>query len=141
MLSRVLQHLNQKVQGEVWPLFLPGVASLINNMWHNTIDDIPFRVYKQREPSSLGYTVIPEDFACCEENNSGHIDSSADEQEIIKTDTTDTMLNITIMHVAQNVNNFTGKQPKLPVHNVENSIGQLPELRTSVENYILCWDN
>ena len=28
------------------------------------------------------------------------------------------------MHVAHNVNNFTGKQPELPVHNVENSTGQ-----------------
>ena len=68
-LSRVLQHLSPDVQGQVWPLFLPGVASLINNTWHSTIDDIPFRVYKQREPSSLGYTVVPEDFVWCKENS------------------------------------------------------------------------
>ena len=102
MLSQVLQHLTQKVQGEVWPLFLPGVASLINNTRHSTIDDIPFRVYKQREPSSLGCKVIPEDSAWCEENNSGHnddsdsddendIDSSADEQEIIATEILQTL--------------------------------------------------
>ena len=50
----------------------------------------------------MGYTVIPEDFAWCEENKSGHnydsgsddendIDNRADEQEIIATDTTDTI--------------------------------------------------
>ena len=61
ILSRYLQKLSQEEQSQTWPIYLPAIASAINNTWHSTIDDIPFRVYKQRDPSTIISTIVPDD--------------------------------------------------------------------------------
>ena len=60
-------------------MYLPAIASNINNTWHSTIDDIPFRVYKQREPSSIISTIIPDDASWDTGEPSGDSDSDHDD--------------------------------------------------------------
>ena len=60
-LRRYLQNLPADQQGKVWPLLLPGIADRINATWCSTIDDIPFRVFKNREPNVIRNVVISED--------------------------------------------------------------------------------
>lgn len=52
-------------QGKLWPLLLPGIASTYNNTFHNTIHDVPFRVYHNREPGQMKHCVAPEDYEWC----------------------------------------------------------------------------
>lgn len=59
VLSRYLQKLSQEEESQTWPIYLPAVASTMNNTWHSTIDDIPFRVYKQRDPSTIISSIVP----------------------------------------------------------------------------------
>ena len=42
-----------------------GIASTYNNTFHNTIHDVPFRVYHNREPGQLKHCVAPEDYEWC----------------------------------------------------------------------------
>ena len=57
-LRRYLQNLPADQQGKVWPLLLPGIADRINATWCSTTDDIPFRVFKNREPNMIRNVVI-----------------------------------------------------------------------------------
>ena len=59
----------------MWPLCLPTIAAQINGSWHSTIDDIPFRVYRQREPTAIPYSIIQDDY-CTNE-----VDSDPDDTE------------------------------------------------------------
>ena len=59
--SRLLQNLTAEQQGRVWPLLLPGIADRLNGTWCSTIDDMPFRVFKNREPKIIRNVVVPED--------------------------------------------------------------------------------
>ena len=61
LLARFLQQLPRDVQANVWPLLLSAVADLLNSKWHSTINDVPFRIYKNREPFCLVNYVIPDD--------------------------------------------------------------------------------
>ena len=60
-LARLLYKKSQEEQASSWPSLLPGIANVINNTWHATIQDIPFRVYRGREPISSNQFVIPDD--------------------------------------------------------------------------------
>ena len=55
LLTRFLQQLPRDLQVNVWP------ADLFNCKWHSTINDVPFRIYKNREPSCLVDYIIPDD--------------------------------------------------------------------------------
>ena len=85
ILSRILQKIDKQSQGKFWPLYLPGVASQINNTWHSTIDDIPFRVYRQRDPSALSHSIVPKDFNWAD----GDVDSEGESEEPIATTSND----------------------------------------------------
>ena len=61
LLARFLQRLPRDLQGNVWPLLLSAVADLLNSKCHSTINDGPFRIDKNREPSCLVNYVIPDD--------------------------------------------------------------------------------
>ena len=61
LLARFLQRLPRDLQANVWPLLLSAVADLLNSKWHSTINDVPFRIYKNREPSCLVNYIIPDD--------------------------------------------------------------------------------
>lgn len=67
LLARFLQQLPRDLQANVWPLLLSAVvllsavADLLNSKWHSTINDVPFRIYKNREPSRVVNYVIPDD--------------------------------------------------------------------------------
>ncbi len=54
-LSRLLQNFSLKDQGEKWPILLPGIANQINKSYHSTINDIPFRIYRNRDVPSLDF--------------------------------------------------------------------------------------
>ena len=49
------------LQANVWPLLVSAIADLLNCKWHNTINDVPFRIYKNRESSYLVDYIIPDD--------------------------------------------------------------------------------
>ncbi|XP_066925115.1 uncharacterized protein [Clytia hemisphaerica] len=73
-------------QGKLWPLLLPGIASNYNNMYHHTINDVPFRVYHNREPGQLKHCVAPEDYDWCmqagiKSKTSGESDEHSDEED------------------------------------------------------------
>ena len=61
LLARFLQQLPRDLQANVWPLLLSAIADLLNCKWHSTINDVPFRIYKNREPSCLVDYIIPDD--------------------------------------------------------------------------------
>ena len=46
---------------QMWPLLLPGIADKINKSYNFTIDDIPFKVYRNRDCNTIGFSVVPED--------------------------------------------------------------------------------
>lgn len=60
-LARFLQHVKREEQPNLWPVLLSGIADFQNSKWHSTINDIPFRVYRNREPSGLTSHVVPDD--------------------------------------------------------------------------------
>eukprot|EP00795_Rhopilema_esculentum_P013871 gene13871-4820_t len=62
-LRKLLQNFQQDEQGKVWPLLLPGIADKINKSYHSTIDDIPFRIYRNRDVDSIRYTIVPDDIS------------------------------------------------------------------------------
>ena len=61
LMARFLQPLPRDLRANVWPLLLSAVADLLNSKWHSTINDGPFGIYKNREPSCLVNYVIPDD--------------------------------------------------------------------------------
>ena len=61
LLGRLLQPLPRDLRANVCPLLLSAVADLLNSKWHSTINDGPFRIYKNREPSCLVNYIIPDD--------------------------------------------------------------------------------
>eukprot|EP00794_Sanderia_malayensis_P001646 gene1646-biopygen1516 len=60
-LRQLLQNSSPAEQAKTWPVLLAGIADKINKSYHSTIDDIPFRVYRNRETSSLNFTIVPDD--------------------------------------------------------------------------------
>lgn len=60
LLARFLQRWPGDLQANVWPLLPSAVADLLNSKCHSTINDVPFRIYKNREPSCLVNYVIPD---------------------------------------------------------------------------------
>ena len=60
-LARYLQTLTAMTQAACWPILLPFVADVINNTPSTTTNDIPFRLYKNREPKSFVHFIVPED--------------------------------------------------------------------------------
>lgn len=60
-LVRYIQNLSPKTQAACWPMLLPFVADVINNTPSTTTNDIPFRLYKNREPKSFIHYIVPED--------------------------------------------------------------------------------
>ena len=61
LLARFLQRLSRKIQSNMWPVLLSPIADMLNSKWHSTINDIPFRIYKNREPSCQASHVVPDD--------------------------------------------------------------------------------
>ena len=61
LLARFLQLLSRDLQANVWPLLLSPIADMLNSKWHSTINDIPFRIYKNRSPNCQVFYVIPDD--------------------------------------------------------------------------------
>lgn len=61
LLARFLQRLTKELQANMWPVLLSPIADMLNSKWHSTINDIPFRVYKNREPSCQASHVVPDD--------------------------------------------------------------------------------
>ena len=59
-LRRILCNLSEEKQGQVWPMLLPGVATMYNNSFHHTIEDVPSRLYRNRAPSQLKHHIIPD---------------------------------------------------------------------------------
>lgn len=59
-LARYLQTLTAMTQAACWPILLPFVADVINNTPSTTTNDIPFRLYKNREPKSFVHFIVPE---------------------------------------------------------------------------------
>ena len=78
-LRRLLQGASEEEQRKIWPLLLPGIADKINKSYHFTIDDIPFRVYRNRDCNSLGFTTIPEDSVLKASSVASNNSSSDDE--------------------------------------------------------------
>ena len=68
-MKRLLYKSTNKTKANLWPMLLPGIASIINNNYHHTFDDIPFRVYHNREPASMKHHIIPEDINWVNEKN------------------------------------------------------------------------
>ena len=68
-MKRLLYKSTNETKANLWPMLLPGIASIINNNYHHTIDDIPFRVYHNREPASMKHHIIPDDLNWINENN------------------------------------------------------------------------
>lgn len=61
LLARFLQRLSRELQANMWPLLLSPIADMLNSKWHSTINDIPFRIYRNREPSCQASHVVPDD--------------------------------------------------------------------------------
>ena len=61
LMARFLQHLSKELQANVWPVLLSPIADILNCKWHSTINDTPFRIYKNREPSCLSGHIVPDD--------------------------------------------------------------------------------
>eukprot|EP00794_Sanderia_malayensis_P007977 gene7977-biopygen6477 len=80
-LRRLLQNSSPAEQAKTWPVLLPGIADKINKSYHSTIDDIPFRVYRNRETSSLNFTIVPDDTVFFVENEELSTPDSEDEDE------------------------------------------------------------
>eukprot|EP00794_Sanderia_malayensis_P000809 gene809-biopygen81 len=80
-LRRLLQNSSPTEQAKTWPVLLPGIADKINKSYHSTIDDIPFRVYRNRETSSLNFTIVPDDTVFFVENEELSTPDSEDEDE------------------------------------------------------------
>ena len=80
-LSRLLQKMEKTEAAKTWPVLLPGVASIINNTWHQTIDDIPFRIYHNREPRSVASHYLPDDGIWSSQQLDPEEDSDLDENE------------------------------------------------------------
>ena len=70
-----------KEQGKVWPLLLPGVATIYNNSFHHTIEDVPFRLYRNREPSQLRHHIIPDDISWCYQAGDNETGDDDEEEE------------------------------------------------------------
>ena len=62
----------------MWTLLLPGIANKINKSHHSTIDDIPFRVSRNRDANSIGFTIGPEDAAF---GSHANLDASVDDDK------------------------------------------------------------
>ena len=60
LLARFLQQLLKYLQANVWALLLSVIADLLNCWWHSAINDLPFQIYKNREPSCLVNYIIPD---------------------------------------------------------------------------------
>lgn len=60
-LARYLHKMSQKAQASSWPVLLSFVSDVINNTPSTTTNDIPFRLYKNREPRSVFQCFVPED--------------------------------------------------------------------------------
>ena len=56
-LRKLLLNSPHEEQAKMWPLLLPGIADKINKSYNFTIDDIPFRVYRNRDCNTIGFTV------------------------------------------------------------------------------------
>ena len=61
LLARFLQRLSRELQYNMWPVLLSPIADTLNSKWHSTLSDIPFRIYKNREPSCQASHVVPDD--------------------------------------------------------------------------------
>ena len=72
-------------QTNSWPMYLPAIASSINNKCHSTINDIPFRIYNRREPSTVVSTIIPDDSTWDEVKEDQRFDDEAkyDDDQIV----------------------------------------------------------
>lgn len=88
-LNRILQHMTKDESARTWPLLLPGISSIMNNTWHQTIDDIPFRIYHNRDPIAMRHHIIPDDLMWLKKHtenvkendgNSSTDDSESDEE-------------------------------------------------------------
>ena len=62
-LARYLHKMSQKAQASSWPVLLSLVSDVINNTPSTTNNDIPFPLYKNREPRSRSVfqCFVPED--------------------------------------------------------------------------------
>ena len=60
-LNKLLQKMTKEDGANILPLLFTGICSIINNNWHHTIDDIPFRVYNNRDPVCMKHHIIPDD--------------------------------------------------------------------------------
>ena len=84
-LRRILCNLPEEKQGKVWPMLLPGVATMYNNSYHHTIQDVPFRLYRNRDPSQLKHHIVPDDVTWCYQSgvdvNGPDVDEELDEDD------------------------------------------------------------
>lgn len=60
-LACYLHKMSQKAQASSWPVLLSFVSDVINNTPSTTTNDIPFRLYKNREPRSVFQCFVLED--------------------------------------------------------------------------------
>ena len=55
-LAKLLCQRPTEERAKLWPYLLPLVAKEINNTWHHTIQDVPFRVLKGRHTAEFRYS-------------------------------------------------------------------------------------
>ena len=60
---------------------LPGIADKINKSYHSTIDDIPFRIYRNKEASSLEYVFVPDDVSFTTCSNEVQVDEESEDDD------------------------------------------------------------
>ena len=80
-LRRFLQNASANVQAESWPILLPGIADEMNKSYHSTIDDIPFRIYRNREASSLECVFKPDDVSFTTCSNEVQVDEESEDDD------------------------------------------------------------
>ena len=60
---------------------LPGIADEINKSYHSTIDDILFRIYRNREASSLECVFVPDDVSFMTCSNEVQVDEESEDDD------------------------------------------------------------
>ena len=68
-MRKAIGHMDPTDQAMAWPLLLPKITHVLNHSWHSTIDDVPFRVLRNREPLSLRYVLVPDDVDMASQSN------------------------------------------------------------------------
>lgn len=69
---------------------LPGIANIINNSYHATIEDVPFRIYHNRDPAQMKHHIIPDDVNWMLQHNSDqHNNNDEDDEEDDDSDDSD----------------------------------------------------